>query len=281
MNKPLVSVYIPTKDRPHLLRRAIQSILTQNYNNIEIIVVDDGSAVDCKKQIEDICQTSANIRLLTNIQGQGACSARNQALAVAQGVFITGLDDDDEFLPHRISAFVDAWQQFSDISLLCTGYRFILPGGKQLHSGRRAKRINCNSIKNINDVGNQIFTLTAYLQEIGGFDPALVACQDYDVWIRIICRFGDGVRLPIQSYVVHQEHDSPRISEFSRRIQGHQALIKKHKGTLTTQQINSQRFFCALYGGERNILKLLRLSGIRHSVTLAKMLLVRLLSWHR
>ncbi|WP_019674724.1 glycosyltransferase [Arsukibacterium perlucidum] len=281
MNKPLVTVYIPTKNRPELLQRAIQSTLRQDYQNLEIIVVDDGSTEECKKQIAEICQLSANIRLISNVQSAGACSARNQAISSAKGVFITGLDDDDEFLPGRISAFVDAWQQSTDISLLCTGYHFILPGGKQIKSGRRATRINCNSIKNINDVGNQVFTLTCYLQQIGGFDPALVACQDYDVWIRLICRFGPGIRLPNQSYVVHQEHDSPRISALHKRVEGHQALIKKHKSSLTKQQLKSQRFFCALYGGEPDILKLIRLSGVRNAIPLAKMLAVRLLSRRR
>jgi glycosyltransferase involved in cell wall biosynthesis len=281
MDKPLATVYIPTKNRAELLQRAIKSTLQQDYQNLEVIVVDDGSTEECKEQITYICQQSPKIRLISNVQSAGACSARNQAISSARGFFITGLDDDDEFLPNRISAFVDAWQQNDGVSLLCTGYHYILPGGKQIKSGRRATRISCNRVKNINDVGNQVFTLTSYLQAIDGFDPALVACQDYDVWIRLICRFGPGIRLPVQNYVVHQEHDSPRISALHRRVEGHQALIKKHKSSLTKQQLRSQQFFCALYGGEPDILKLIRLSGIRYAVPLAKMLTVRLLSRRR
>lgn len=280
MSKPLVTVYIPTKNRPQLLRRAIASLLQQDYDNFEVIVVDDGSSADYKQQIADICLVSKKILLISNTKSAGASSARNQAINHAKGYFITGLDDDDEFMPDRLSTFVNAWQQGSDISLLCTGYIYILPGGAQIKSGRKVKHINCNCIKHINEIGNQVFTLTSYMREIAGFDPALIACQDYDVWIRLVCRFGPARRLATQNYIVHQEHDSPRISHFDRRVEGHLQLIEKHKNTLTKSQLKSQRFFCALYGGERDILKLIRLAGFNHMVTLTKMLAVRLLS-HR
>lgn len=278
MSNALVTVYIPTKNRPELLERAVKSVLAQHYTNLEIIVIDDGSSAPCKKQIAQICGLSDKIRLISNDHSQGACHARNLAITSAKGIFITGLDDDDEFLPDRIKNFVLNWEFYNGISLLCTGYKFILPGGRNIESGKSVKRINCSMIKSKNDVGNQVFTLTSHMRQIGGFDTALIACQDYDVWIRLICQYGDAVRLAKTNYIVHQEHDSPRISQAQRRIKGHQDLIEKHRSHFSKAQLSSQRFFCALYGGETNVLTLARLAGFKNSLALIKFLIVRLLS---
>lgn len=259
-----------------MLQRALQSVLNQDYPNIEIIVVDDGSTAECYEHNKLVCRLSNNISLIRNQQSEGACNARNRAIFAAKGEFITGLDDDDEFLPDRISSFVQSWT--TGISALCTGYKYILPGGKKISSSGSEKQINCEQIKYKNDVGNQIFTRTSYLQQIGGFDPKLVACQDYDVWIRLICIYGPIQRLAKNNYVVHQEHEHARISQFQNRLLGHNALIEKHKANMNKQQLSSQYFFCALYGGETRILKLLKLAGFRHLTVLAKMLLIRILS---
>lgn len=280
MVNALVTVYIPTYNRPMLLERALRSVVTQDYHTIEIIVVDDGSRSENRNKNLQICSQFANVQLIQLEKSIGASAARNLAIAAATGEYITGLDDDDEFCPGRISAFIEAWQRRPDVSLLASGYVFILPGGKRIGSGRRARSVNEQRVKHINDLGNQVFTRTEYLRAIGGFDPALVACQDYDVWIRLITRFGPGYRLDLQNYIVHQEHDSPRISVFSKRLDGHQQLIDKHRPYLTAQQLKSQLFFRALYGGEKDLWQLLRLAGLRHCLVLTKMLLARALS-HR
>ncbi|WNO61672.1 glycosyltransferase [Rheinheimera sp. MMS21-TC3] len=281
MTNSLISVYIPTHNRPVMLARAIQSVINQDYSNIEIIVVDDGSTAQNQSKAEKLCAQHPNIIYIKTAISGGACAARNLAINKASGDFITGLDDDDEFLPNRLSAFMDNWHKFTDLSLLCTGYKFILPGGKVINSGQKAMAIGKQRILDINDVGNQVFTKTEYLKAIAGFDPNLEACQDYDVWIRLIQTFGTGYRLPLINYIVHQEHDSPRISQLDKRQRGHKQLITKHQEKMTPQQIRSQQFFCALYGGEQNIWRLTKLSGCRHLLVLFKVLFVRALSTKR
>ncbi|QBL09794.1 glycosyltransferase [Rheinheimera sp. D18] len=280
MLDPLVTIYIPTHNRPEMLARALKSAIEQEYSNIEIIVVDDGSTEENYVKVAELCKRYNNVILLRQQTSAGACAARNLAITTASGQFITGLDDDDEFLPGRISAFVVNWHKLTSPSLLCTGYRFILPGGAVVCSGGTERSIDRARIFHINDVGNQVFTRTAYLRQISGFDTALVACQDYDVWMRLITTFGTGYRLALVNYVVHQEHDSPRISQFDKRLRGHNQLINKYQAVLTTEQLRSQRFFCALYGGEKNLWRLLKLSGWRHLLVLVKFMLARAMIRH-
>ena len=268
----LVSIYIPTKNRIELLQRALQSCLRQSYPHIEIIIVDDGSRPEIQTQLQEYCREFPQVVLQLNPVSAGASQARNQAISLAQGYFITGLDDDDEFTPDRISEFVRQWSESG--SFLCSGYQFFLPNGRQLCSGRKAQVISADDLLSSNLVGNQLFTKTSYLQDIGGFDQALVACQDYDVWIRLSQRFGSGRRISGFSYLVHQEHEFERISIASRRVTGHQQLITKHQCLWSPQQLKTQHFLCHLHSGAPVSLKLWRQAGWRHLGLLLKIWLV-------
>ena len=91
MSNPLVSVIIPTYNRTDYLDLTIQSVINQSYNNIEIIVVDDGSKVN---YAEAICNQFTNCSYYYKPNG-GLASARNYGVSIAKGDYIAFLDDDD------------------------------------------------------------------------------------------------------------------------------------------------------------------------------------------
>lgn len=270
---PLVSIYIPTRNRPELLFRAIQSCLQQSYPHLEIIVVDDASDAAIQQQLQQHLRQWPNIKLLHNDARMGASFSRNRAIAEASGEFITGLDDDDEFTVDRIAQFVHHWHPA--VSFLCTGYQFVLAVGRVVRSGRQAMLISPSQLLEVNLAGNQIFTKTAYLKEINGFDPGLVACQDYDVWIRLTQQYGGGARLANFSYIVHQEHEFERISTQSRRLLGHQQLIDKHQHLMSARQLSSQQFYRQLQSGEPIRLSWMRQTSWRYWPKLLKIWLVQ------
>ena len=92
----LVTIYIPTKNRLKLLNRAIESVKKQTYKDIEIIVVDDGSTDGTTEYLAQEIN-SGTLKAIFNKKSLGACAARNKAIEMATGDFITGLDDDDYF----------------------------------------------------------------------------------------------------------------------------------------------------------------------------------------
>lgn len=97
---PLVSVVIPTRDRPKLVSRAIHSVLNQTYREIELIVVVDGpdpATVAAVRSIED-----QRLKLIVNPRSLTAAGARNVGAARATGDWISFLDDDDEWLPNKL-----------------------------------------------------------------------------------------------------------------------------------------------------------------------------------
>jgi len=98
----LVSVIIPTRNRPQLLAVAVTSALSQTHRNIEVIVVDDGSDPPLNPDFHD-----ARVRVTRNERSVGGAAARNIGLRAARGEFLCLLDDDDYYYPQKIACQLD------------------------------------------------------------------------------------------------------------------------------------------------------------------------------
>ncbi|MFM0041903.1 glycosyltransferase [Paraburkholderia sediminicola] len=233
---PLVSVYIPTKNRKETLRRALRSVADQDYENIEIVIVDDGSTDGTQELVETFLNnqrgSTRSVKYYKNDVSNGACQARNKAIEISTGTYVTGLDDDDFFEGSRISRFVAVANLLTSHSCLFTGYRY--------QTLRRGEDFLFNWISEIDEVthrhilkrnclGNQIFTTRERMLEIDSFDKLLPAWQDYDMWIRLIKKFGSAKRLDNYSYFVDTVSAPDRISDNQQKIRAaHRIFLKKH-----------------------------------------------------
>lgn len=102
MTENSVSVIIPTHNRADMLRRAIQSVLGQTYQNFELIVVSDGSQDNTGEVVESF--KDPRVRLLKHELARGSSVARNTGLRASSGEYIAFLDDDDEWMPTKLEA---------------------------------------------------------------------------------------------------------------------------------------------------------------------------------
>ena len=104
--KPLISVILPIYNVAQFLPRCIESVCSQTYDNLEIILVDDGSPDDCG----DICDKYAekdNRIVVVHKQNGGLSDARNKGAEIANGEYITFIDSDDYRYICRVSVFID------------------------------------------------------------------------------------------------------------------------------------------------------------------------------
>lgn len=95
-----VSVVIPTRNRPHLVSRAVKSVLAQSLKSLEVIVVVDGPDEATVKELEQV--DDSRLRLIVLLTNLGAAGARNAGVYKAKGTWIAFLDDDDEWLPQKL-----------------------------------------------------------------------------------------------------------------------------------------------------------------------------------
>lgn len=233
MKEPLVSVIIPTHKRPNMLLRAVSSVLNQTYKNIEIIIVDDGSNDITENVINKlIAMKIANIKYIKNEYPMGACNARNKGINAATGEFITGLDDDDEFCYNRIEEFINHYDD--KYSFICSEYTIISKLGNRIIKSPTI--INIENILWKNIVGPQIFVKRDRMLALLGFNENLPSAQDYDMWIRLIIKYGSAKNINSSLYLLHTEHDAPRITNSSKKINGYLKVYSLYKKYMNKKQ---------------------------------------------
>lgn len=246
MTQPLVTVYIATHNRPQMLQRALKSVYAQSYPNIEIIVADDGSTPRAADTLSNTLTSEqlAKIKLVRNETPQGACHARNLALAAASGEFITGLDDDDAFAPQRVEELLNAFihnEKNQPLACVASCITEVTAEGqitRQFDHGS----ITLDMMRHYNFLGNQVLTRTDYLRHIDGFDAQMPAMQDYDTWLRLMERFGPAVKLKSASYLWYTDHEQGRITKnTAKRARAFDIFLQKHRHNMNKNQLNSMR----------------------------------------
>lgn len=229
----LVSIYLPTKNREELLRRAVESVLTQSHTTLELLVVDDGSTDGTRNYLDTARTADSRIRVIRNETSLGAPLSRNLAIGEARGEFITGLDDDDYFHPQRIAAFVDEWRMHEQIgqSFSCLFSQDVTERGSEQFASARAGAVRWEDLFFANVIGNQIFTRRETLIAAGLFDPGMPAWQDLDLFIRVLRHAGPAKLVDAALYYMNMDPRPDRISVGSsaRILRAYRTLATKYQ----------------------------------------------------
>jgi glycosyltransferase involved in cell wall biosynthesis len=231
----LVSAIVITHNRLERLERAINSVLAQSYGNIELIIVNDGSKDGTKEYLDVLVTTMPNIKVIHHDVAMGACAARNSGIKQAAGLYIAGLDDDDEWLPGRIEKMKMLYS--NEFSFVYASDNIIMDD-KTVPLIRRGST-NLDLILSKNTIGNQIFIEAYKLRAIDGFDVTMPAAQDWDVWIRLILKYGKACACDTVLQNVYQEGDD-RITMSSKKAAGYWKLYKKHRALMDSQHRAAQ-----------------------------------------
>lgn len=227
----LVSAIITTKNRAEFLPRAIDSVLNQTYQNIELIVVDDGSE-DRTPNVIAGYQKNHSIILIRNEKSVGACRARNQGIERAQGEFVAGLDDDDEWHADRISKLLKNYDD--SFACITSNDRMVSSDGSVVWHKKPV--IMLDDLLYSNQVGNQVVVKRNRLLKVGGFDESLVAAQDYDLWIRLCEKFGPIKTVQKTLQNIYRDNAADRISNPKTQLGGYLEVYKKHQAKMNYNQ---------------------------------------------
>lgn len=211
LDRELVSVVVPTRNRRVRLLTALASVKAQTWPDIEIIVVVDGSTDGTFEHLAEMAARDRALRVLRNRSARGAAQARNQGISVASGRWVAFLDDDDWWLPAKLEKQLHLLKHHGGASAVSCSF-FV----KRPLRGRRLTRVVAGvseqQMLERNCFGGTSTCLTSarVLHEIGGFDGMLRSRQDWDLWLRLI-RYGP-ILVCDEPLVIQNAHLGRRIS---------------------------------------------------------------------
>lgn len=197
---PLVSVVMPAYNASRFIQKSIHSVLNQDYPNIEVIVVDDGS----EDGTAEVAEQSGNRVRVIRQKNAGPAAARNRGIEEAGGQFIAFLDADDVWLPGKISLQVAYLQGHPDVGIAYGGFLrwyaqpdksyLAAPTPLNMHSPLKLVPEHSGWIYKDILLDSVICIITAMVRRtvfetIGRFDESLRTGEDYDFWLRASRQF--------------------------------------------------------------------------------------------
>jgi glycosyltransferase involved in cell wall biosynthesis len=188
LNKPLVTVIIPTYNRGWIVQEAIDSVLNQDFSDYELIVVDDGS----NDNTREILESYGKAITVLQQSNRGVSAARNRGIAEAAGRLIAFLDSDDLWLPGKLTTQVKFFEENADAVINQTQEIWIRNGARVNPKKRHHKfsgMIFERSLALCLVSPSAVMIKKSLFDAVGGFDEQLPACEDYDLWLRISCRY--------------------------------------------------------------------------------------------
>ena len=239
---PNVSVIIPTRDRSDFLPIAIESVRSQTFQDLEIIIVDDASRDDTARVVASI--RDPRIRYVRHDARKHVSEARNTGIREASGDFVAFLDDDDTWLPTKLERQLGAFASDGEgLGAVYTDFtRIDRETGRVLGDVRADRSLSAPEqlrARNFIGTASSVMVRRACFAEVGLFDPAIEFGEDYDMWIRLAENYRlAGVPEPLVRAFVHR---SALSRERSARLRGLTRLLQKHATFFEADRPNYSR----------------------------------------
>lgn len=183
MKNPLVSIVTPSYNQAQFLERTIQSVLDQDYPQIEYLVVDGGST---DGSVEIIKRFAPKLRWWTSEPDFGQTEAINKGLSRAQGQILAWLNSDDTYLPNAVSEAVAFLQAHPGVGMVYGDVNFI-DDQDRLIGKFPARQTDLKKLQGgyVHIPQQAAFFRAELWKRVGPLDPSFYFAMDYDLWVRL------------------------------------------------------------------------------------------------
>jgi glycosyltransferase involved in cell wall biosynthesis len=247
---PEVSIIIPTYNRGWILKEAIESVLSQEFSDYELIVVDDGSTDDTREILDSYDRDIIVLRQ----PNQGVSAARNRGIAESHAQLVAFLDSDDLWLSQKLTRQVAFFQSNPD-AMICQTEETWVRNGVRVNPKKRHHKLSGlifePSLALCLVSPSAVMIRKTLFDTVGLFDERLPACEDYDLWLRISCQY--PVFLIDEPLIIkrggHQDQLSKAAGLDKYRIQALTKIVKS--GQLSESQtraaVKTLKEKCAIF----------------------------------
>ncbi|OGX57910.1 MAG: hypothetical protein A2447_01900 [Omnitrophica WOR_2 bacterium RIFOXYC2_FULL_38_12] len=250
-DNPLISVIMPTYNRSTMAGNAAISVLQQSYNNIELIIVDDGSSDGTKDIIKALNDT--RIKYIRHETNKGGSAARNTGIKSSKGDYLSFIDDDNIWMPEILElqyktfsnsspdiGIVYVWQEVRSLE----NNELLWKTQPTLKGNLKGQFLYGQGIGGMN-----FLTRRECLNKIGLFDENLKACQDWDLLKRLSEHYSfDFIPKELVVYYIHPERISTNLESLilgrTRMVEKYLDEFKLHPEVLTTHYKRIGKMHC-------------------------------------
>lgn len=193
----MISVVIPLYNKEQSIASTLQTVLTQTYQDFEIVIIDDGSTDYSVDEVRKV--TDPRIRLIHQ-NNMGVSAARNRGIKEAKGEYIAFLDADDEWKPEYLKAQYELTQKYPECSVFACNYEFKDTQGKMKHTIIRKLPFEGEDgiLSNYFVVASRshpplwtsaVMVRKNVIQSIEGFPAGLISGEDLLTWARLAVKY--------------------------------------------------------------------------------------------
>ncbi len=249
---PKISVIIPAYNRCQMLKQAVDSVLSQDFTDFELIVSDDGST----DHTQEMLRAYENRIIFIRQENKGVSAARNRGIISASGDLIAFLDSDDLWMPEKLSEQVAFFNSNPD-ALICQTEEIWIRNSMRVNPKKKHRKLSGMifeaSLLLCLVSPSAVMMRRSIFDEVGLFDETLPACEDYDLWLRIGCRYPifltDTPLIVKRGGHADQLSGEPGLDKF--RIQSLKKILDS--GMLSAEQsvaaVKVLKEKCAVYAG--------------------------------
>lgn len=276
MSGPLVSVITPTYNVASFVRQSVESALAQTWENLEVIVVDDGSSDDTPSRLRAIRDQRVRCYYETH---RGQAAAMNTGIAAAKGSYIAFLDGDDLWAPAKIETHLQFHQHHPEVDMTFSLSSTIDEQGQTLDlpliPPGAPVALRELLVENVIRNGSSAMVRTDALDRTGLFDTALTQCYDLDLWLRIASLRSNNIYCIPEALTKYRRRPNQLSSNWRGMRVGWDEVMAKTRiaapelvsATEREREVNNHRYFAFIAYEDKQFLQGLRLlaGGLRSS----------------
>jgi len=256
-SKPLISIIMPVYNGADHIGQAIESVLSQNYANFELVIVDDGSTDNTKEVV--LRYNDDHINCIYKENG-GVASARNFGVRKARGSFIIMLDSDDMMTPDYIARHLQVLQQHPESDMIYCDELLINEQDKPLRLIKRPEYSDQNTFvadlfrSGFPVVHFKTFIKRSVFDKIGPYDERLIIAEDYDMIRRFAKNNLRMVHLPEALYLRRLTGSGISRTFNAEKAKSHFDVVRRFTETFTPEQLFPDVRWDELPAGQKSVL---------------------------
>lgn len=248
---PLVSIVVPCYNHEKFVQECIQSIIDQDYQNIELIIIDDGSKDNSVKKIEamrDVCEKRFTRFEFRHRSNKGLCATLNEALEWCEGVYFSPSASDDILATQKISSQVGTFKNNHDIVAVFTGIFLIDQDKNILATKGSQKKFTFKDVFLRTQLmpGQAVMLVTEEIKTIGGYDES-IKIEDLDLFLRLGKQgfWFLSIETPL---VYYRKHGNNLSGDHQVMLDAIQSILEKYKGDPLYDQALSRSIMIEAHG---------------------------------